>query len=157
PQPKVLAISGAADLRFGADSLADPQQYRARLRQRHGLHRDFILYVGGPDFRKNLSGALESFASLPDHERRGLDLVVACFLPPKQRGRLEQTGRDLGIADSLKLLGYVSDEELHALYQMCRVFFFPSLYEGLGLPVLEALQCGAPVVAGDNSSIPEFA
>src|SRR5262249_21246721 len=65
--------------------------------------------------------------------------------------------RELGIAGSLKLAGFLGDKELLALYQTCRLSLFPSLYEGLGLPVLEALQCGAPVVASDNSSIPEYA
>ena len=157
PRPQVFAVGGAADARFGPLPLTEQPRKRERLRRRFGLERDFVLYVGGPDFRKNMNGALESFALLPAAERDSLDLVVACHLAQEQAEELMQKGRDLGIATSLRLTGFVSDEELFALYQLCRVFFFPSLYEGLGLPVLEALQCGAPVVATDNSSVPEFA
>jgi glycosyltransferase involved in cell wall biosynthesis len=157
PRPQVLAIGGAAEASFTPHSLLQMSGYRARLRHRFGLEREFILYVGGPDFRKNLNGALEAFALLPASERSRLYLVVACELSPQQRRPVEERAAELGISDSVKLTGYISDDELRALYQMCRVFFFPSLYEGLGLPVLEALQCGAPVVAADGSSVPEFA
>lgn len=157
PRPQVVSVGGAADAEFRPLCPADQPPHRARLRERFGLEREFVLYVGGPDFRKNLAGALEAFARLPAAQRDGLDLVVACFLSPDQVRSLEARGRELGISHSLKLTGYVSDDELRSLYQLCRVFFFPSLYEGLGLPVLEALQCGAPVVAADNSSVPEFA
>src|SRR5262249_29180224 len=154
--PQVVAIGGAAEGSFVPHSLQQMASFRGRLRHRFGLDRDFVLYVGGPDFRKNLNGALEAFALLPESERSRLLLVVACDLSHEHRRALENRAAELGIAASVKLTGYVSDEELRALYQMCRVFFFPSLYEGLGLPVLEALQCGAPVVAADGSSIPEF-
>lgn len=156
PRPSVASIGGAADPSFGPHAPADLSAYRRRLRQRFGLRRDFVLYVGGPDFRKNLHGTLEAFAALPLERRRDLDLVVCCFLLPDQYRELQRRGQELGIEGNLKLTGYVTDEELRALYQLCRVFFFPSLYEGLGLPVLEAMMCGAPVVAADASSIPEF-
>src|SRR5262249_37823522 len=84
-----------------------------------------------------------------------LDLVIACHFVEPHRQAVEEWGRELGLTDSLKLTGYVSDEELRALYGLCRLFFFPSLYEGLGLPVLEAFRCGAPVVAATRSALPE--
>ena len=64
---------------------------------------------------------------------------------------------ELGISDQVRFSGYVSHDELRALYQSCRLFFFPSLYEGLGLPILEALHFGAPVVTSNTSSLPEYA
>ncbi|HJT78139.1 MAG TPA: glycosyltransferase family 1 protein, partial [Gemmataceae bacterium] len=157
PLPAVVPIGGAADPAFAPHADADLPAYRERLRSRFGLARDFILYVGGFDHRKNLRGALESFAALPETARQALDFVIACRLTPDQRRLLEGWASDLGIAAQVKLTGYVSDDELRALYQLCRLFFFPSLYEGLGLPVLEALQLGAPVVAPNHSSIPEVA
>jgi glycosyltransferase involved in cell wall biosynthesis len=157
PLPEIVPIAGASDPAFAPHPEAALARFREGLRTKFHLEREFILYVGGMDVRKNLVGALQAFAALPPAVRHGLDLVVACHLPEKERGKLEAVGRGLGIARALKLTGFVTDEELTALYQLCRVFFFPSLYEGLGLPVLEALQCGAPVVASDRSSIPEFA
>jgi glycosyltransferase involved in cell wall biosynthesis len=157
PLPEVVPIAGASDPAFAPHSEPALARFRDESRKKFHLDRQFILYVGGMDVRKNLVGALRAFAALPAAARQTLELVVACHLPDPERGRLEAVGRELGIADELRLTGFVTDEELTALYQLCRVFFFPSLYEGLGLPVLEALQCGAPVVASDRSSIPEFA
>lgn len=63
--------------------------------------------------------------------------------------------KKLGIADKTKFLGYVTDDELSVLYTNCHSFIYPSLYEGFGLPVLEAMSCGAPVITSNNSSLPE--
>ncbi len=157
PLPEVVAIGGAADPSFGPLPEGDLPAYRDRLRDRFGLGREFLLYVGGFDHRKNLRGALESFAALPVAARAPLDFVIACSLTAEQRRLLEGWAAELDIGPQVKLTGYVSDDELRALYQLCRLFFFPSLYEGLGLPVLEALQLGAPVVAPAHSSMPEVA
>ncbi len=155
--PALTVIGGAANDTFsptGADRLA---AYREEFSRRFGIDRDFILYVGGFDFRKNMHGALQAFAALPSDVRREIDFVMACHFAPPHRHQVCKWARELGIADSVKLPGYVSDEALRALYSLCRVFFFPSLYEGFGLPVIEALRCGAPVVASNCSSIPEVA
>ena len=155
--PKVVTIGGAPDPGFGPCPAPELERYRNRFGARWGLRREFFLYVGGFDVRKNLRGALESFAALPESIRREFDLVIACPLTAWQHDRLEGWARELGITGSLRLTGFVRDDELRALYGLCRLFLFPSLYEGLGLPVLEALCCGAPVVASDRSSIPEAA
>jgi glycosyltransferase involved in cell wall biosynthesis len=156
PLPDLVPIGGAADPTFARHSEEALSRHRTELTQRLDLHHDFILYVGGFDERKNLAGAMRAFAALPDRIRHDLDLVIACKLLPTERRFLEDMASTLGIDGSVKLSGYVSDDELRALYQLCRLFFFPSLYEGLGLPVLEALQCGAPVVAANRASVPEF-
>jgi glycosyltransferase involved in cell wall biosynthesis len=155
--PELTVIAGAPDPDFAPLAEAELARQRQRLGQKFNLERPFILYVAGHDFRKNVSGALRGYAALDAGERRQVDLVVACHLTRELRTELAQLGERLGVLDSLCLPGYVTDEELRALYQLCRVFYFPSLYEGLGLPVLEALRCGAPVVASNRSSIPEFA
>ncbi len=154
---KLFAIGGAPDPCFQPCSATELERYRSQFRAQWGLSREFFLYVGGFDFRKNLHGTLEAFATLPDSVRREFDLVIACQLTAGQRDCLESWGCELGIAGALRLTGFVSDDELRALYGLCRLFLFPSLAEGLGLPVLEALRCGAPVVASDRSSIPEVA
>jgi glycosyltransferase involved in cell wall biosynthesis len=157
PLPRVTTVLGATDPSFAPYPEAELGGWRDRLRERFGLHREFILFVGGADFRKNMPGSLRAFAAVPEAARRDVDLVIACTLDERTRAALEAQAAALGVAASVKLTGFVSDEELLALYQLCRVFFFPSLYEGLGLPVLEALHCGAPVVASNNSSLPEYA
>ncbi len=127
------------------------------LRRTHPPIRDgFLLYVGGGDPRKNMRGTVEAFARLPSAVRRSHQLVVVCKLGPQVTGELRVYARRLGIDDAdLVFAGFVPDRELAAMYRSCALFVFPSLYEGFGLPILEAMSCGAPVAAADNSSIPE--
>jgi glycosyltransferase involved in cell wall biosynthesis len=153
----LINIRGATDSAFAPLSKDKLATAIAALGRRIRLEREFLLYVGGDDFRKNVSGALHTFAALPAACRSRYDLAIVCHLPDAARARLEETARQLGITEHLKLVGYVTDVELTALYQICRLFLFPSLYEGLGLPVLEALCCGAPVVASSLSAVPEYA
>lgn len=121
-----------------------------------GLHDTFLLYVGGEDWRKNLEGMIDAYALLPPRVRREHQLVVACRLPDKRRAQLEAHRISAGIrADELLLTGFVSDRQLAGLYRACELFVFPSLYEGAGLPVLEAMSCGAPVAASNAASVPE--
>jgi glycosyltransferase involved in cell wall biosynthesis len=119
------------------------------------IREGFLLYVGGFDFRKNWRVALEAYASLSPSERTGLSFVMACALEPAARATVLSHAAKLGITDNVHLTGQVSDRDLRWLYRHCRVMFFPSLYEGLGFPVLEALACGAPVVTSKRSSLAE--
>jgi glycosyltransferase involved in cell wall biosynthesis len=130
----------------------------SRLRQRfRRLRPGFLLYVGGDDPRKNLEGTILAYAMLPESVRSAHQLVIVCNLPLARRAQLMAHGRRLGIRlRDLLLTGFVPDEELAALYRACALFIFPSLYEGAGLPVLEAMSCGAPVAASRTSSIPEI-
>jgi glycosyltransferase involved in cell wall biosynthesis len=84
-------------------------------------------------------------------------LVIVCHKDAASEGELRKRARKLGIDDHLRLTGFVRDVELVSLYQKARCLFFPSLYEGFGLPVLEGLACGLPIAASNNSSIPEVA
>lgn len=113
---------------------------------------DFVLAVGTLEPRKNLPRLVEAFASLPRDLQQAHPLVVA--------GRLGwEAGETLRALESLgdrcRLLGFVPDDVLAALYERCAVFAYPSLGEGFGLPVLEAMQAGAAVLTSDRSSLPE--
>jgi len=130
-----------------------------------GTRQNSVLYVGGFDFRKNLSGALEAFA-LAKRRYTGtlLDQTVlhlVCGSESAGMQSMEERIRRLGIRrpgirESVHLYGYVTDAALHELYRECGVFFFPSLYEGFGLPVLEALAHGCHVLSARNSSLLEI-
>lgn len=155
--PPVVNIRGAVDTKFSpipADRLARASE---AVHRKYGITPPFLLYVGGEDYRKNLTGAVSAFAALPPEIRRFYQLVIACRLPPEPLAEASRLAQRLGIAERVRFTGYVTDEELLVLYQTCRLFFFPSLYEGLGLPVLEALMCGTPVACSNCSSMPEFA
>jgi glycosyltransferase involved in cell wall biosynthesis len=117
----------------------------------------FLLYVGGTDYRKNLEGAIRAYAELPPGLREAHQLVIACNLAYLRRFNLRAFARRLGIEPrNFLLTGFVGDMELAALYRGCELFIFPSLYEGAGLPILEAMTCGAPVAASGVSAMPEL-
>jgi glycosyltransferase involved in cell wall biosynthesis len=124
--------------------------------RRHGLGPRFMLYVGGIDFRKNIDGLLMAYAALPEVVARAVQLAVVCGLSEAERAMLLERAASLGVAQPPVLIGYVSDGDLNALYNLCELFVFPSLYEGFGLPLLEAMTCGAPAIASNTSSMPEI-
>jgi glycosyltransferase involved in cell wall biosynthesis len=120
-----------------------------------GIQRSYVFCLAGLDDRKNLRGLMDAFRQLPISLRRSHQLVVTCYLNEETERRTRLLAEDWGLAENLVLTGTVSDEDLRVLYQRCAAFAFPSLYEGLGLPLLEAMHCGAAVIAGNNSSQPE--
>ena len=158
---EVLNIRGAVGTDF-CPAVADTARGRVeRLFERAGLPaaatRGFLLYVGGGDFRKNLEGLVEALALLPEATRDAHPLVIAGEMHAHFRTPLLRKAAAFGVSRHVLLTGFVSEQELVALYQACRLLVFPSLYEGLGLPVLEAVACGTDVASSDASSLPEFA
>lgn len=124
--------------------------------RRVGVTEKFVMYTGGIDPRKNIEGLVEAYSRLPHPMRQKYRLVIVCEAQPDQRRRLQALASRCGVAaDELIFTGYISDEDLVALYRLCEVFVFPSLCEGFGLPALEAMACGAAVIGSDTSSIPE--
>lgn len=153
---RIVTIHGGISDNFRPD--ADRRASRERLKKKYGLLRDgFVLYTGGDDYRKNLKGAIEAYARLRGELRQKYHLVIVCAMTADRLRLHWNIARLAGLsADDIRFVGYVSDEDLVSLYSTCDLFFFPSLYEGLGLPVLEAMACGAPVLGGNNSSIKEL-
>ena len=148
---RIVNISGAAssDFRKLDLSFGEKQDWLYRL----GVSRPFILYIGGNEFRKNMEGALRAFASLPREITSTHQLVLNDV---GDEAAFRNKAHALGLADAdIVVFKRRTDEELAVLYNLCKLFVFPSLYEGFGLPVLEAMTCGAPVIASNNSSLPE--
>lgn len=173
---RLLAISGASRaeaiqwLDLAADSVIEigtavrpvfqPGDVDAiaarRLRDSFHLRDTFVLYTGGIDPRKNVEGLIDAYALLSPTTRERRQLVIVCEVHPDSRAALQQRWRGLGLADAdIVLTGYVDDHDLLVLYRLCEVAVFPSLHEGFGLPALEAMACGRPVIASDRSSLPE--
>lgn len=128
----------------------------AAVRKRYGLPERFVLFLGALEPRKNLPRLLEAYAALPAALRRDVHLVVAGM-----RGWLNDSVhahvRALGLEPTVHFAGYVDGADLAAVYSLATLFAYPSLYEGFGLPVLEAMACGTPVLTSDGSSLPEVA
>jgi anaerobic magnesium-protoporphyrin IX monomethyl ester cyclase len=134
---------------------ADPQRLE-EVRWRYGLPDRFILYVGTIEPRKNLPRLLSAFAA----RRRsgGLKHALVCAGPYGWRARdVARRVAALGIGSAVHFLGYVPIADLPALYHLSDLFVFPSLYEGFGLPVVEAMACGTPVLAGRTGALAEVA
>jgi len=119
---------------------------------RYGIHGDYFLSVGTLQPRKNLARLIEAFVSLPVKD--DVKLVLA-GKPGWQSGEIMGKLAELCLLDRVILTGYVPEEHLPALYSGAVALVFPSLYEGFGLPALEAMACGLPVIAAKSSSLPE--
>ena len=151
---QVVNASTAADQHFRPITVA--AERRKELSERYGLGRDFVMYTGGIDSRKNVEGLIRAYALLPDSLRAQHQLAIVCAVEPGARAALQALARRQGLrAEELVLTGYVSEEDLLCLYNLCKVFIFPSLHEGFGLPALEAMSCGCAVIGANSSSVPE--
>ena len=118
--------------------------------------RPFILYAGGTDGRKNLKTLISAYGRLAPEVRDAHQLAIVCGSHPETHRRVARMAEKADIpGKDIILLGYLTDEEMRRLYGSCVLFAFPSLDEGFGLPVLEAMRCGAPVIASNRTSIPE--
>lgn len=141
----------------GCDALFRPitdQIELRRVRAAYLLEKPFILHVGTIEPRKNLERLIQAYSRLP--HRRELELVIA-----GGRGwmydEIYAAPQKFGVSASVRFIGFAPDADLPALYSLAELVAYPSLYEGFGLPVLEAMACGAAIVTSNNSSIPEVA
>jgi glycosyltransferase involved in cell wall biosynthesis len=152
---KVVDIGGAADPRFRRVDLSDTE--RSRIMQAYGLQKPFICWVGTPgDSRKNVAGLMQAFARLPPELRARFQLLVVGKMLFGDVAAVKRLALTCGLEQhEVVFAGYIDDDDLTRLYNICRAFVFPSFYEGFGLPALEAMQCGAPVIASNTTSIPE--
>lgn len=127
----------------------------AAVLSRLDIPRPFLLAVGSVQPRKNLARLVEAFGGVR-RERPDIHLVI---VGPSgfRASALRETIAGRGLIDAVRLLGYVSEDELVALYNAAVALVYPSVYEGFGLPVVEAMACGRPVIAANTSSLPEVA
>jgi glycosyltransferase involved in cell wall biosynthesis len=152
---KVAVVGTGVSERFrpAADRVATLETLRSELRW---LEPDFVLFTGGIEPRKNVDRLLVAYSGLPELLRRRHQLVVVCRVSADQRTALRTRLRELGISARVHFPGYLPDEQLIMLYQSATLVVFPSIYEGFGLPVAEAIACGAPAIAARNSSLVEL-
>jgi len=158
--PERLTVIGAGV----AESFTDGDSGSGSGESRRSVHRrfaelrpGFLLYVAGIEFRKNIERLIEAHGLTTAAFRAAHQLVITCRMLPEEREHLLRCGEQAGLSvDDLLLTGYVTDSELTALYRSCELFVFASFYEGSGLPVLEAMACGAPVAASNTSTSPEI-
>lgn len=154
PADRVVNISGSVDPVFRR--LPDDAQRSGALAARYGIWRPFVMYAGGFDPRKNVDGLIRAYASLPGPLRERRQLVIVGTPPSDIHGQLLSVAAGSGLAgDEVRFVGFVPDGDLVGLYNACALYVFPSRCEGFGLPALEAMACGAPVIGADATSLPE--
>jgi glycosyltransferase involved in cell wall biosynthesis len=154
PEHKVVNISSAIEDFFQPVNVTSEQE--AAIRERYGLEKPFIMYTGGIDYRKNIEGLIKAFSPISAPTRDQYQLAVVCSVAEQDMDRLQYLAECSGLPrQALVMTGYVPERDLLELYNLCELFVFPSLHEGFGLPALEAMACGAAVIASDRTSLPE--
>ena len=149
-----INISTAADTHFKPEQVSI--KHEIIVRQRYGLLKSFVMYTGGIDHRKNIEGLIRAYGQLPQQLRTSHQLAIVCSIQQASRTALENLAKEVGLnPDELVLTGFVSEEDLLTLYNLCKAFVFPSWHEGFGLPALEAMSCGRAVIGANTSSLPE--
>jgi glycosyltransferase involved in cell wall biosynthesis len=150
---KIVVIYNAIDDRFREQP---PEEEVTRVRERFQLHGDFVMYAGNVKPHKNLERLIEAFHLV---RLGGLDEAKLVIIGDEvsKYAELRRAVHRHNLHKYVRFLGFMSDETLAVLYRLAAVFVFPSLYEGFGLPPLEAMASGAPVVTSNVSSLPEVA
>jgi glycosyltransferase involved in cell wall biosynthesis len=152
PEERVVVLYAGVEPRF----VRQDGTAIAAVRERYGLRRPFLLGLGTLQPRKNFPRLIRACHLLRERHHIPHQLVIG-----GGRGwlyeEIEETIVALGVQEHVKMVGFVRDEDLPALYSAAEVFAFPSLYEGFGIPILEAMGCGTPVVTATASSLPEVA
>jgi glycosyltransferase involved in cell wall biosynthesis len=126
------------------------------VRARYGIPTPYLLHVGRIETKKNLRRSLEAFAEVRKQSAEVVQFVLA-GTPGPGAEEVFRTIERFNLSEAVHLAGYVSQEDLPALYSGALAFLFPSLYEGFGMPVLEAMACGTPVLTSNVTSLPEVA
>lgn len=148
---KIVVIYNAYDERFGEEP---KEEDVVRVRERYQLHDEFVLYVGNVKPHKNLERLIEAFHLVRE---RGLDRLKLVLIGDdiSKYAALRRAVHAHQLHKYVRFLGYVPENTLSVMYRLAGVFVFPSLYEGFGLPPLEAMASGTPVVVSNVSSLPE--
>ena len=153
PPEKIAVIYNAYDERFGVEPREEDV---VRVRERYQLHDPFVLYAGNVKPHKNLKRLIEAFNLV---RQRGLDHLKLVLIGDEisKYAALRRAVHQYQLHKHVRFLGYLPEETLAVMYRLAGVFVFPSLYEGFGLPPLEAMASGTPVVTSNVSSLPEVA
>jgi len=152
PKEKIEVIPQAVDEKFERPAKIDEV---SRAKSKYGLPKDYILHVGTLEPRKNLKFLIEVFnQAIKSEKNANLNLVITGKKGWYYEGLFERV-RELGLQKRVIFTGYVDEQDKPAIYKGARIFAFPSVYEGFGLPPLEAMASGVPVVSSNTSSMPE--
>ncbi|MFA6305443.1 MAG: glycosyltransferase family 1 protein [Candidatus Gracilibacteria bacterium] len=152
PEEKIEVIYNGVSDKFTL--IEDPQTFQKTL-NKYKIKKEFLLYTGVWRYHKNLPRLIEAFDILKNKKNLDISLVIT-GKPDQDYPETKNKVKELHLKDDIIFTGLVDEEELVHLYNAANIYVFPSLYEGFGLPPLESMKCGTPVVASNSSSIPEI-
>lgn len=150
-EDKIFVTPLAADKKYVP---LDKEKCKAIIKEKYEIDKPFILYVGGFSKRKNVYSLITAFSKLVRHMDKEYNLVIVGSYRDESQ-ELVKLVDSLNMNRYIKFTGFAPDEDLPIYYNACECFVYPSFYEGFGLPPLEAMSCGTPVISSDTTSIPE--
>ena len=156
PKERIFVVPLAQGKEF---KLIKEKSLLDRIQKKYQLPEEFLLYVGDVNYNKNVLGLIKAFAEFKkDHKSFKLVLVGKAFQDKnlKETKEINQLINLMDLNKNIIRLGWISQEDLVGIYNLATVYCQPSFYEGFGLPVLEAMACGTPVVTSEASSLPEI-
>lgn len=153
PEEKIKVIYAGIDQDF---SRLEKVNIKA-LKQRYGISDAFIMFAGGIDFKKNIEGLITAYSNLPQNMINRNQLVITGKASKEQIQKYSDLAKNNGVEGRVIFTGFIPKEDLIALYNTTELLVFPSLYEGFGLPVIEAMACGTRVITSNVSSLKEIA
>ena len=151
-EENIDVVSPGVDYKVFNTKVADKEKWG--IKQKYNLPDEYILYLGTLEPRKNICTLLEAFANLKK-EKKIIEKLVIAGKKGWNYENIYKIIHENNIEDEVIFTGYVNENEKPAIYQMAKLFVFPSIYEGFGIPVLEAMASGIPVVVSNSSSLPE--
>jgi len=127
-----------------------------RVRSKYNLPEEFILFLGNTDPKKNTINVLKAFSDLIENYHYHIKLVILDYKKEQLSIQLNEIGKP-SLIENIQLCGYVVNTDLPAIYNLSKLFLYPSLRESFGIPLLEAMRCGTPIITSNTSSMPEIA
>ncbi|MEH6680484.1 MAG: glycosyltransferase family 1 protein [Sediminicola sp.] len=151
---KIQTVHNGVALNFALTISANKKE---DVKRKYGLPKQFLLHLGNTDPRKNTARVLTAFYKYVNSTTEDIKLVLVGLNEIKLKAVLKAIDLEKELADRIVLTGYVADEDLPVIFHLSEVFLFPSLREGFGIPIIEAMACGVPVITSNTSSMPEVA
>lgn len=150
PEKKIRIVTPGIDLKSYSKQITFEE--RKKIREKYKLPSDYILYLGTLEPRKNIERIIRSFLEYKKMSNTNIKLVLAGGKGWKYEKIMNLVNQN---SKNIIITGYIDEKDKIAFYKMAKIFVFPSLYEGFGIPVLEAMACGVPVITSNVSSLPE--
>ncbi len=133
----------------------DDKVFLEKIKKKYNLPKKFFFFLGNTDPKKNITGVLKAYNLFLQKSKEKISLVILDFKKNELKKILKEINAE-NLIQNINLLDYVPNTELPGIYNLCEIFLYPSLRESFGIPILEAMACGAPVITSNTSSMPEI-